>query len=126
MITTRRKEPFRYSLEEPTECWIEIVSINDVPVASKMAPMRLIDISKSGCKVRTELDLRAENNCIKAILHTKLNEEMYRIPGEIRWQRQLEYPFHYYGLLLNMSDEDKEKFTVELRSLAASGKIKVM
>ncbi|AWB45760.1 PilZ domain-containing protein [Paenibacillus sp. CAA11] len=126
MMQTRRKEPFRYSMEEPLECWIEITSIGDIQVPGKLASVELMDISKTGCKIRTELDLHANDHRIKAVIHFQLEEEMYKVPGEIRWQRQLEPPYEYYGILLSMSEDDKERFNVELRTLAALRRIKVM
>lgn len=125
-MTTRRADPFRYSMTTPLPCWIEIREINEVTVHSKLAEVELIDISKSGCRIQTNLDLRADTNQIQATVHVRLNEDLHKFPGKIQWQKESENSLFHYGLLLDMTDEMKESLNVELRSLAASRRIVVL
>ncbi|MCH1642723.1 PilZ domain-containing protein [Paenibacillus timonensis] len=123
MTTTRRAEPFRYSLNPPIAASLEILSIDGQALPCKPAQIDLIDISKSGCRVRTELDLYASSHAIRILLHVCLNEEIRTLPGEIRWQKELEPPNHHYGLLLELNDEEKETLNIELRGMAAARRI---
>lgn len=123
MITTRRTEPFRYSLNPPIQASLEIQSIDGQALPLKPAQIDLIDISKSGCRVRTELNLHASSHNIRILLHVRLNDELRTFPGEIRWQAELEPPNHHYGLHLELTNEEKEELNVELRGMAASRRI---
>lgn len=125
-MTTRRTEPFRYSMKTPLPCWIEIREINDITVTSKLAEVELLDISKSGCRIQSKLDLRASTHQIRATVHIRLNEDLHKFPGSIRWQREYENSVFHYGLLLDLTDEMKESLNIELRTLAASQRIVVL
>lgn len=123
MINTRRTEPFRYSLNPPITASLEILSVDGQALPLKPAQVDLIDISKSGCRVRTKLNLHASTHTIHVLLHVRLSDEKRTFSGEIRWQRELEPPKHHYGLLLELNDEEKEALNVELRRMAASRRI---
>lgn len=125
-MTTRRSEPFRYTMTTPLPCWFEIREINGLPVHSKLAEVELLDISKSGCRVQSKLDFRASNNQIQATVHARLNEELHLFPGSIRWQKECEDSVFHYGLSLELTEEMKELLNVELRSLAAARRIVVL
>ncbi|TYA11007.1 PilZ domain-containing protein [Paenibacillus faecis] len=124
-MINRRTEPFRYSFNPPLDAWIEIVEINGSPLPTKPAPIELVDISKSGCRIRTALNLRAFSHNIRLLLHVRLNENSYAFTGEIRWQKELEPQIIHYGICLHLSDEEKEKLNVELRGMAAARRIVV-
>lgn len=123
MTTTRRAEPFRYSLNPPIAASLEILSVDGQSLPLKPAQIDLIDISKSGCRVRTELNLHASTHAMRILLHVRLNDEPRTYSGEIRWQEELEPPNHHYGLHLELTDEEKEGLNVELRGMAASRRI---
>ncbi|WP_178022559.1 PilZ domain-containing protein [uncultured Paenibacillus sp.] len=123
MTTTRRTEPFRYSLNPPILASLEILSIDGQALPCKPVQIDLIDISKSGCRVRTELNLHASSHAIRILLHVRLSDELRTFPGEIRWQKELEPPNHHYGLYLELSDKEKETLNVELRGMAAARRI---
>ncbi|MEF2967988.1 PilZ domain-containing protein [Paenibacillus sp. M1] len=125
-MPTKRKDPFRYTLKQPLSCRIEIKTIDQKPVSSKPAEAELIDISKSGCRIRTNLNLQAENYRIEAAVHVQLNENMLVFPGEILWQQQLADSFFHYGMQLELNAEEKENLNAELRLLAGAQRIIVM
>lgn len=124
-MRTRRTEPFRYTIKPPMSCWIEITSINEMPVNSKLAEAELIDISKSGCRIGTPLDLHASDNAIGADMHIQLSDTKYIFPGHVRWQKAQEDGSNHYGLSLLLTDDEKEQINIELRSLAAARRIVV-
>lgn len=125
-MNSRRNEPFRYTINPPMTCWIEIKSIDLKPVNSKLAEAELIDISKSGCRIQTGLNLHAAEHSIGAAVHFQLSEESYTFPGEIRWQNPHGIESFHYGLSLQLTVEEKEKINAELRALAAARRIVVM
>lgn len=127
-LSTRRAEPFRYSLTPPIPCWIQITQINGTQITSKLAEAKLINISKSGCRIESELDLHVTDNSIYAAIHIQLTEDLCVYPGHIRWQRMFETSesHYHYGLALETNVQDKEKITVELRALAGSKRVVVM
>lgn len=53
MDVSSRKEPFRYVMNQPLECWIEVPMSSSGPGAGKLTEAVLLDLSRSGCKVRT-------------------------------------------------------------------------
>lgn len=122
-MESRRREPFRYSMEQPLLCQVEITGIDQLTVDGKLAAVELLDVSKNGCKVRTLLDFHAGDHFIQCTVHFTLGDEQFAFPGQIRWQRQLQAPYHYYGIQLSLTYEEKEKIYAELRTLAADRKI---
>ncbi|MGZ7440659.1 hypothetical protein [Paenibacillus sp. TH7-28] len=125
-MTTKRTDPFRYTLTPPLACKMEITHIDDMPLQSKPATVDLIDINKSGCRIGTGLNLHASAHHIRAAVHIQLNEKLCVYHGEIRWQEEIEPAVFHYGLSLELSPDEKEQLNIELRSLAASGRIVVL
>lgn len=123
MTTTRRTEPFRYTLQPPIEASIEILSIDGQVLSCKPAQIDVMDINKSGCQIRTELNLHAASHAIRILLHVRLTEEIHTYPGEIRWQGESEPSYHHYGVHLELTDQEKENLNIELRGMAAARKI---
>lgn len=50
MDVSSRKEPFRYVMNQPLECWIEVPISSSGPGAGKLTEAVLLDLSRSGCK----------------------------------------------------------------------------
>lgn len=125
-MENRRKEPFRYSLTPPIGCMIQITTINQADVASKLAEAVLIDISKAGCRIQTDLNLYVERNEIGASVHLHLVELPQVYAGNLRWQRQVADGLFHYGMQLELDDNQKEQLNIDLRTLAAERKIIVI
>lgn len=122
-MLTRRKEPFRYSITPPMICWLEIKEIDQVPLKSKLAEVDLINISKSGCRIRTGLNLYASAHEIQANIHMKLSEDLHIFNGQVRWQKEVEPAVFDYGISLQLDVSEKETINAELRTLAGSRRI---
>ncbi|NOU97124.1 hypothetical protein GC093_28440 [Paenibacillus sp. LMG 31456] len=122
---TKRKEPFRYMLTSPTECTFEIVQINENPISAKPAIAAIIDLSKSGCKLYTKLDLNANDNQIKLLVNLTLDGQSMKYRGTIRWQKQTDDSF-YYGIQLELIDSEKDQILADIRSLATHNKVEVV
>lgn len=125
-MENRRKEPFRYSLTPPIGCMIQITTINQADVASKLAEAVLIDISKAGCRIQSDLNLYVERNEIGASVHLHLVELPQVYAGNLRWQRQVADGLFHYGMQLELDDNQKEQLNIDLRTLAAERKIIVI
>lgn len=120
-----RKEPFRYVFYQPLPCLLELKELNGTPVNSKPAEAELLNISKSGCKITSGLNLHADTNQVTVVLHLTLTETPIHCPAEIRWQRSDSSLRFEYGLRLNLPPAEKESVLVGLRTLAAERKIVV-
>lgn len=125
-MENRRKEPFRYSLTPPIGCMVQITTINQATVESKLAEAVLIDISKAGCRIQTDLNLYVERNVIGASIHLHLVEFPQVYVGNMRWQRQVDDGLFHYGMQLELNDDQKEQLNIDLRTLAAERKIIVI
>lgn len=125
-MENRRKEPFRYSLTPPTGCFVQITTINQSAVASKLAEAVLIDISKAGCRIQTSLNLHVVQNLIGASIHLHLGENSQVYAGYVRWQRQVADGLFHYGMKLELDAAQKEQLNIDLRTLAAERKIMVI
>lgn len=123
LLNRKRKEPFRYTFTSPTECTFEIIRINGNPVSSKPAEAALIDLSKSGCKLYTKLNLNATNNRIKLVVTLTVDGELKKYRGTIRWQKQINDSFNYG---VELFESEKERMFAEIKHLAALKKIAVL
>jgi hypothetical protein len=122
---SKRKEPFRYRFSSPTECTFEITRINETPVSAKPAEAAIIDISKSGCKLYTKLNLNAMANRIQLLVNLIIDGQPKKFRGTVRWQMQTEQSY-YYGVQLELIEAEKDRMLLEIRSLAVSHKIEVI
>lgn len=125
-MENRRKEPFRYSLTPPIDCMVQITAINQATVESKLAEAVLIDISKAGCRIQTDLNLYVERNEIGAAVHLHLVGHARVYAGDMRWQRQVAEGVFHYGMQLELDAAQKEQLNIDLRTLAAERKIIVI
>jgi hypothetical protein len=125
MNSNRRKIPFRYKLHHPFECEFNITRINNrVIVLDKNAKVSIADVSKSGCKVISNLDLNTHSNHVEVKISLDLNDpQPVSIAGTVKWQLN-EANLNYYGIKFEESDNDKV-MTV-LKSFAAANQIKLI
>jgi hypothetical protein len=123
MITSRRKEPFRYQFTDSETCYFQISQLNGTKIETKPAQAELLDWHKSGCKLRSELDFRLTINEVQVMIEFPFAErEPIQVTGSIRWQNS-EDAYHYYGVMFDADEELKERIKVEIRRLAAERKI---
>ncbi|WP_106768615.1 PilZ domain-containing protein [Paenibacillus faecalis] len=120
-----RKEPFRYSLTTPISCLLELIEFNGTSVKSKPAEAELINLSKTGCKIRSSLNLHADTNQVMVKIHLPLTESPIVCPATIQWQRTDDSIRYEYGLKLHLPPSENERILIDLRTLAAERKIVV-
>jgi len=120
---SRRREPFRYQFAVSESCTFQISQLNGRPVETKPAQAELLDWHKSGCKLRTDLDLRLSINEVRVHVEFPFAEgSPIVLSGHIRWQLA-EEGSHYYGVSFDADDAMKERIKIEIRRLAAEQKI---
>jgi hypothetical protein len=123
-IRSKRKEPFRYLFKDRTECTFQILEINGKQISAKPAIAAILDISKSGCKLHTNLNLNCPANHIKLVVDLIVDERNLRFGGSVRWQMQVETSYTY-GVQLELIESEKDNMLIEIRGLAAKKKIGV-
>jgi hypothetical protein len=126
MIANRRKVPFRYRLLHSFECEFKITRINNRVIGlDKNAKVSIVDVSKSGCKVISDLDLNTHSNHIevKISLDITNDPQPVTIAGTVKWQSN-ESKRNYYGI--KFEDSDKDKAMTILKSFAATNLLKLI
>ncbi|WHY21827.1 PilZ domain-containing protein [Paenibacillus sp. G2S3] len=120
MDVSSRKEPFRYVMNQPLECWIEVPMSSSGPGAGKLTEAVLLDLSRSGCKVRTPLNLRFTTGDTKLVIHLQLNEEKLQLVGSVRWGWMFGLGQYQYGVKLKLNEDEEERLLRELDIWTAS------
>ena len=120
MDVSSRKEPFRYVMNQPLECWIEVPISNSGPGAGKLTEAVLLDLSRSGCKVRTPLNLRFTAGDTKLVIHLQLNEEKLQLVGSVRWGWMFGLGQYQYGVKLKLNEDEEDRLHRELDIWTAS------
>lgn len=114
MDDSSRKEPFRYVMNQPIECLLEVPAGNSGPGAGKLTEGVLLDLSRSGCKVRTTLNLRFTSGATKLIIHFRLTDENLQFEGSVRWGWMFGIGQFQYGIRLELNEEEEELLLREL------------
>ncbi|CAH1059255.1 PilZ domain-containing protein [Paenibacillus pseudetheri] len=120
MDVSSRKEPFRYVMNQPLECWIEVPISSSGPGAGKLTEAVLLDLSRSGCKVRTPLNLRFTAGDTKLVIHLQLNEEKLQLVGSVRWGWMFGLGQYQYGVKLKLNEDEEDRLHRELDIWTAS------
>lgn len=120
MDVSSRKEPFRYVMNQPLECWIEVPTSSSGPGAGKLTEAVLLDLSRSGCKVRTPLNLRFTAGDTKLVIHLQLNEEKLQLVGSVRWGWMFGLGQYQYGVKLKLREDEEERLLKELEIWTAA------
>ncbi|MFD1774988.1 PilZ domain-containing protein [Paenibacillus rhizophilus] len=114
MDAASRKEPFRYVMNQPIDCWLEVPTGSTGHGTGKRTAGVLIDLSRSGCKVRSSLNLRFTSGDTRIIIHFQLNETMLQFTGSVRWGWMYGLGEYQYGIRLVLTDEEEETLIREL------------
>lgn len=120
MDVSSRKEPFRYVMNHPLECWIEVPLNNSGPGAGKLTEAVLLDLSRSGCKVRTPLNLRFTARDTRLIIHLQLNEEKLQLLCGVRWGWMFGLGQYQYGVKFRLDENEEERLIRELETWTAT------
>lgn len=114
MEDSTRKEPFRYVMNQPIECWLEVPPGNAGPGAGKLTEGVLLDLSRSGCKVRTSLNLRFSSGDTPLVIHFRLTGDMLKLTGSVRWGWMYGLGQYQYGIRLDLEPIEESRLLNEL------------
>ncbi|WP_379136580.1 PilZ domain-containing protein [Paenibacillus sp. sgz500958] len=101
-------------MNQPIECWIEVPAGKAGPGAGKQTEGVLLDLSRSGCKVRSSLNLRFSTGDTRLIVHFQLNEVKLRLEGSVRWGWMYGLGQFQYGVRLILNEEEEDLLMKEL------------
>jgi len=107
-------------MNQPLECWIEVPMSSSGPGAGKLTEAVLLDLSRSGCKVRTPLNLRFTAGDTKLVIHLQLNEEKLQLVGSVRWGWMFGLGQYQYGVKLKLNEDEEDQLHRELDIWTAS------
>lgn len=124
MNINRRTEPFRYTLIEPVELELHILTINQAQVPSKPVRAVLYNISRSGCQLSLPLNINPEKNSVRIGTQLNLADEPMYLEGTMKWIREQQECFQY-GIQWDKPEANSEQLSRLLRKLAGDAKILV-
>ncbi|KIL43750.1 PilZ domain-containing protein [Jeotgalibacillus campisalis] len=116
-----RNEAFRFAFKEPLHARFSIYEVNGKEVETTEGEIQLMDLSPSGAKTYTELNIPyTANNSVKITIHFQLNESTYNFKGKIVWKKVWSDGFMYgVSFLVNedMQQEIVKQLKIHVKSL---------
>lgn len=110
----RREEILRYEFTETVMCDFKIIS--SLSEESNFHEGRVVDLSPSGLKLFSPLDIPTEKKTIFYVEFT-INVEPIKFSAELIWKRNVGNGFHY-GLKQQGTTEDMQLLINELKLYA--------
>lgn len=102
----RRQESFRYTFNEPIDCLFKLTKIDGTPTNSEYGKGQIIDISPSGLKMMTTLNLSPSLKMIEIEIQFSIDDSPFQILGIIQWQKKDILKNGYlYGVKLDSTAE---------------------
>ncbi|MBU8906284.1 PilZ domain-containing protein [Desertibacillus haloalkaliphilus] len=103
----KREETFRYEFQPPLTCTFNIIKINGEEIESNQGQGKIQDISPSGLKLMSMLDLQVTRNEIDVeVYFTMLSDWVVR--GRVVWQKVANMNEYYYGIDLSTDIGESE------------------
>ncbi|MDG5471704.1 PilZ domain-containing protein [Jeotgalibacillus sp. ET6] len=110
-----RNEAFRFAFKEPLNARFSIYEVNGKAVETTEGEIQLLDLSPSGSKVYSELNIPfKENNPVKIVMHFQLNEESYQFKGKIVWKKVWSDGF-MYGVSFLINEDMQQEIVKQLK-----------
>ncbi|MBU9722389.1 MULTISPECIES: PilZ domain-containing protein [Bacillaceae] len=110
----KREETFRYEFGQPLDCVYRILRVNGVSEETKHGNGKLFDISPTGIKLQSPLDLQSSKNEVDVELCFTLVAE-HTVTGKIVWQKLANVGQYFYGIDLEIPTEVKEHIIHDLK-----------
>ncbi|MFE7063220.1 PilZ domain-containing protein [Sutcliffiella sp. NPDC057660] len=108
----KRNEPFRYEFGMPVRVNFYISRINGKTTASSEGEGTVLDISPSGLRMQTSLDIPT-NQEVELTMHMTIGSREIALIGNIVWQKKV-YPSYQYGVEM-ISDAFEEQIIFALK-----------
>ncbi|MGD7043437.1 PilZ domain-containing protein [Jeotgalibacillus proteolyticus] len=110
-----RNEAFRFAFKEPLHARFSIYEVNGKAVETTEGGIQLLDISPSGTKAYSELNIPfKETNPVKIVMHFQLNEESYHFKGKIVWKKVWSDGF-MYGVSFLINEDMQQEIVKQLK-----------
>ncbi|MCD7036115.1 PilZ domain-containing protein [Metabacillus sp. GX 13764] len=113
-----RYEPFRYEFARPLDMTFRIIEMNGKAVQTKEGKARLADISPTGLKMVSSLDLPVEHNTLTGEMIVTITNEPITLHGQFLWKKKFFREF-VYGAKLEKNEAASEKIIKELKNHAS-------
>lgn len=108
----KRNEPFRYEFGMPVRVNFYISRINGKTTASSEGEGVVLDISPSGLRMQSSLDIPS-NQEVELTMHMTIGSREIVLIGNIVWQKKV-YPTYQYGVEM-ISDAFEEQIIFALK-----------
>lgn len=108
----KRNEPFRYEFGMPVRMNFYISRFNGNTTASSEGEGRVLDISPSGLRMETSLDIPS-NQEVELTMHMTIGSREIAVIGNIVWQKKV-YSSYQYGVKM-ISDAFEEQIIFALK-----------
>ncbi|WP_134703991.1 PilZ domain-containing protein [Ammoniphilus sp. YIM 78166] len=115
----RRTEWFRFEFKPPLQGKLKIAKVMGREVASSEGLIEIIDISPSGMKLSTHLEIPIDDAIIVAVRFT-INQLELCYEANLVWHKG-----SYYGLRLHTSEQQEESLVQEIKYYAKKNKVEM-
>ncbi|WP_227397194.1 PilZ domain-containing protein [Jeotgalibacillus aurantiacus] len=112
-----RKDSFRFTFKTPIKAAFSIYELNGKEVHSHAGTALMHDLSPSGTKISTNLNLPVDKDSdypVKIHLQFMLNQSVYEIKAEIIWKK-IYFDDYFYGVHFYAGDDIKEEIIQQLK-----------
>lgn len=109
----KRDEAFRFTFEPPLPGFFSIIRVNNMENKSRNGSMNVLDISASGLKFQSNLEL-PERADLELLLTFTINSENINLRGKIIWKKK-KTASYMYGFIMNENEIQKETIIKELK-----------
>ncbi|MGD6832453.1 PilZ domain-containing protein [Sutcliffiella halmapala] len=113
----KRNEPFRYEFGMPVRVNFYISRINGKTTASSEGEGVVLDISPSGLRMQSSLNIPS-NQEVELTMHMTIGSREIALIGNIVWQKKV-YPTYQYGVEM-ISDAFEEQIIFALKEFQKS------
>ncbi|WP_138417575.1 PilZ domain-containing protein [Aquibacillus sediminis] len=125
----KRDEAFRYEFGTPIPCEIKIIKINEQRVDSSEGDANIHDLSPSGLRIASDLDLLSDRNDVEIRIRFTLSDgptelgnsedsdsqDENIVTGKIIWQKPHFSGEQFYGVELYNDDQTKDQIIDQLK-----------
>lgn len=114
---SKRKEHFRFSFGNPLLATLRVIRVgerlNEIPMISSSGNIEILDISPSGLKIQTFLNIPISEMILLEITFT-IHERTFTLIGRVTWRNKVGNNF-YYGIRLEVNPDTRQQLINELK-----------
>lgn len=111
----KRKESFRFSFGTPLPSFFTIQELDGKPITTGEGAANLINISLSGLKLSSPLNIPDSRPPVKVSVRFTINETQFIVLGEIVWKNK-RLDDYYYGIHFHIEEKQQDKLLEELKT----------